>query len=209
LTFAHAAFLYSFTFFRHRNNKVCQADAMSDGSGSAHGFSPDTEGSDQDAGGKGKGKDGGGKGAEAEDGNGAHIPLELPDGAEPGSFMWGDFLISPIRRSRGMPQTGWGVTCGLHWGQRDGSICGTECKTSFQYTVRGVTLSDAESLLQCKRWILKGFDITNDIGDDRYQHIFVHQIRKVGPQEGETDEPGPVPPPGFVPFRNRRRRLQR
>ena len=173
--------------------------------GSARGFSPTTEGSDQDAGGKGKGKDGGGKGAKVGDSIGPHIPLALPDGAEAGSFMWGDFLISPIHRVKGGPQTGWGATCGLHWGNKDGSISATECKTSFQYTVRGVTLTDEESILQCKRWIITGFELATDVGDNRWQHIMCRKIREVGPQVGEDADPGPATPPEFPPFRYARR----
>jgi hypothetical protein len=154
-------------------------EVHSESSESAGGFAPDSESSDHDAlaKGKGKGKKGGKEKRNSEsEGEVAPVihpvPMPAPAVAADGSFYWGDFLISPVRRYRGGPQSGWGATCGLHWFQRDGSPCGTECKTSTSYIAKGITLSDEECILQRKRWILTGFDLTNDIGDDRYQHIF-------------------------------------
>ena len=123
-----------------------------------------------------------------------------------GGFYWGDFLISPMRRFVGAPQDGWGVTCGLHWYNRDGTRCATECKTSTGYTARGVTLSDEECILQCKRWILTGFELADDVGDNRWQHIMCRKLREVGPQVGEDADAGPSTPPGFPPYAYGRRR---
>ena len=125
--------------------------------------------------------------------------------APAGSYFWGPWLLSPLRLKSGGPQTGWGGTCWLHWGAKDGQRSKTECRINLPYTAYGQTLTDENCQLLVKRWLLKGLEYDPETHpDDRHLHIWGSRPRALTEHiEGEDwADPTPLIPERFCRHAN-------
>ena len=111
-----------------------------------------------------------------------------------GSYLWGPWLLSPLKQKSGGPQTGRGGTCWLHWGMKDGQRSKTECKINLPYTAYGQTLTDEDCQLVVKRWLLTGLQYDPEIQpDDRHLHIWGCRPRSLTEHVEGEDRADPTP----------------
>ena len=114
-------------------------------------------------------------------------------------FSWDRFTFSKMAHQVTQEQTGWGVTCGLHWDVTST----TNCKKAIRYRGQGKGApipDDNQCIIQLKRWILRGFRISRS-RNARTAHIRDEDTRLSGPTSPDENlDAEPVIPAHLIPL---------